>query len=621
MVDIFSDALDKLGFLNSELEKARKCGILGETGPHVTDRRRDKQAEEIESIIAMVNSLMIRTEKDGDTSYPMYSFRAMLTALFGSPNTNLKTRVEKLVSGAIGLTMATTKFRKPYVSIYKAAFQAILPEPTVVRDESRKGITAGSITGVGLPVFQLFPAVQSPSELDTSHLLDLNLVVLSARMARTLDAMWNQNEGIESPVKNLVQRAGDLFQDILVTSQIDSSSRAVVFSLLNDISRMIEILEAYISDGVSTELSFITSLDREWCERRASGWKPKAGWSSFSSIFFLRLIDFAKAANSRIGFRPEHQVTQMFRRNNLSVDDTSRKDLTFGEVAKKMEKYCTVEKFCGTFGRQTFSSGSRRREGSYANVRRVRLDEERSAGHGWRFNEVAVKVLRRTGPEHVISLRAFREFIIWSQMKHPNIVPLIGLWFDFGYETGLPAFVSPWIEHGSLSRYLSNRPNMDRAERLHLLLGVANALAYMHNHQPCVCHGDINPENILVSNGDAFVCDFGISHISEPYRGLTTDPHGDWRYRAPEQLLGESTPTPQSDMYSFGLLCYKVLTCLEPWHAISEAGRLSNPHVIMPCPDSMLADDYELLVCCWMTDPRLRATATIAVRSLDELVE
>lgn len=58
-------------------------------------------------------------------------------------------------------------------------------------------------------------------------------------------------------------------------------------------------------------------------------------------------------------------------------------------------------------------------------------------------------------------------------MKHPNIVPLIGLWFDLGSETGLPGFVSPWLEYGSLSSYLRGKPDLDRVRRLHLVRSVS----------------------------------------------------------------------------------------------------------------------------------------------------
>ncbi|KAL5513662.1 hypothetical protein ACEPAH_4061 [Sanghuangporus vaninii] len=586
MADEYSNALGRLDYLDYEVAKARKLGLLGETGPGVENGRKDEQAEKIENIIAVAKGVLSRSktedESNSESSYAWYSIRGILGVVFAPKKTDLTKHFDAHVSSALNIARTTAQFRKRYEFIYRAAFYAILPMRTVTKEVPPMGreIKAKclmSASGICLGTFQTNGLAHFSSRLDSDHLLDQSLISLSSRVATILEVTWKQvwhhignrmlflqsdaqHQVVDALAKEIIERAGYLFQDILVKSQSDSIRRATVSLLLEDISRMIEILETYVNEGKSNDMSFITSLDRRWREEYANGWK-------------------------------------------YSVPQRQTQDSVLGLITRTRYWKTDIA------------------QGNALDTLRARDTLFLKAGNSWRFNEVAVKVLRSTGPEHAISLRALREFIIWSQMKHPNIVPLIGLWFDFGCVTGLPAFVSPWIEHGSLLKYLSDRPNMDRPERLHLLLGVAKALAYMHNHQLCVSHGDINPENILVSNGNAFVCDFGISHISEPYRGLTTDPHGNWRYRAPEQLLGRSTPTPQSDMYSFGLLCYNVLTCLEPWHDISEADRLNNPNVMMSCPDSMLADDYELLVYCWMIDPRLRATASIAVSSLNELVE
>ncbi|KAL5530992.1 hypothetical protein ACEPAG_3868 [Sanghuangporus baumii] len=625
MADGNCNALDRLGFLDDELAKVRELRILGEAGSGVNDGRKDEQAEKIEGIIREAKTVLaqLKTRNESKLSYPWYSFQSILAVALAPMSADLERQADALVSSATNIARATAQFRKRYEFIYRAALYALLPEQIVPDDSSLwdNDINAGFLmTANSLCfTFQACGAVSISSTLDDEHLLNRSLVSLSVRMAAILEMTRKQREHIDVHAKELAERAGDLFQNILVTSQSDSLSRAAVSLFLEDVTRMIGILEVYISDGISTEISFVASIDREWREQQACGWegifsRQKTHESVLVPINRMRHWD------TRISRRNELTATEV-QRSGLLVKNMSQNDLTFAIVAKRMEENCIVERFHGTIVKQNFESGVKRREGSYADVRRVRLNEQRNLWNMWCFNEVAVKVIRKTGPEHVIAKRVFREFIIWSQMRHPNIVPLIGLWFDFGCETGLPAFVSPWLEHGSLLRYLRERPDMDRAQRLHLLLGVAKALAYMHNHQPCVCHGDINPDNILVSNGDAFVCDFGISHISAPCRGLTTDPHGGWRYRAPEQLKGEPTPTPQSDMYSFGLLCYFVLTGHVPWNEIMEADRISNPDVIMRRPDSMLSVDCELLEYCWMRDPRLRATATIAVGKLDVLVK
>src|SRR5437879_719494 len=59
------------------------------------------------------------------------------------------------------------------------------------------------------------------------------------------------------------------------------------------------------------------------------------------------------------------------------------------------------------------------------------------------------------------------------------------------------------------------RRRLEREKQLHLddalsdTREVAEALAYAHRQ--CVVHRDINPENILLAEGQAIVADFGIA--------------------------------------------------------------------------------------------------------------
>lgn len=49
-----------------------------------------------------------------------------------------------------------------------------------------------------------------------------------------------------------------------------------------------------------------------------------------------------------------------------------------------------------------------------------------------------------------------RELRIWSSLDHPNVLPLLGYVMHGSY----PAFVSKWMVHGSLLKYMEKFPNM-----------------------------------------------------------------------------------------------------------------------------------------------------------------
>jgi serine/threonine-protein kinase len=82
-----------------------------------------------------------------------------------------------------------------------------------------------------------------------------------------------------------------------------------------------------------------------------------------------------------------------------------------------------------------------------------------------------------------------------------------------------------------------------------------DAVAYAHQNR--IIHCDIKPDNvILMSNGRLQLMDFGIARIA--LRTIVGSGSGTVGYMAPEQAMGR--PSTKSDVFSLGLLCYKILT-------------------------------------------------------------
>src|SRR6185503_15190024 len=96
--------------------------------------------------------------------------------------------------------------------------------------------------------------------------------------------------------------------------------------------------------------------------------------------------------------------------------------------------------------------------------------------------------------------------------------------------------------------------------------------AVQHAHQNFVVHRDLKPGNILVtSEGQPKLLDFGIAKLLHPetsqplsatmsgLRPMTPD------YASPEQVMGEPISA-GSDVYSLGVLLYKLLAGRRPYH-------------------------------------------------------
>ena len=175
--------------------------------------------------------------------------------------------------------------------------------------------------------------------------------------------------------------------------------------------------------------------------------------------------------------------------------------------------------------------------------------------------QVVVKLVRR-GMENAAILRRLRtERQILASLDHPYIARL----FDGGStEDGLPYFVMEYVDGLSIDAYCQHN-QLTLGERLALFRKVCTAVHYAH--QNLVVHRDIKPSNILVSaGGEPKLLDFGIAKLLNPdMAAAESEPTATWQrvmtpsYASPEQVRGKHITT-ASDIYSLGVLLYKILT-------------------------------------------------------------
>jgi serine/threonine-protein kinase len=178
---------------------------------------------------------------------------------------------------------------------------------------------------------------------------------------------------------------------------------------------------------------------------------------------------------------------------------------------------------------------------------------------------VVVKVIRR-GMESAETLRRLRlERQILAGLEHPNIARL----YDGGTtEEHLPYFVMELVEGETIDVYCDHN-RLTIPQRLLLFRKVCDAVQYAH--QNLVVHRDLKPGNILVTaEGEPKLLDFGIAKLLDPTPdGTKEEPTVAWarlmtpNYASPEQVLGQRITT-ASDVYSLGVVLYKLLTGVLP---------------------------------------------------------
>ena len=154
-----------------------------------------------------------------------------------------------------------------------------------------------------------------------------------------------------------------------------------------------------------------------------------------------------------------------------------------------------------------------------------------------------------------------------AALNHPHICTL--------YDVGPNYLVMEYVEGGPLKGPLP----LDQA--LHYAVQICDALDAAHRKG--ITHRDVKPGNILVTRSGVKLLDFGLANRSlTPVDGVTqsmplTAPNtilGTIQYMAPEQLEGKPADA-RSDIFSFGLILYEMLTGKRAFQASSPASLIA----------------------------------------------
>ncbi|KAF2289962.1 hypothetical protein GH714_039331 [Hevea brasiliensis] len=202
------------------------------------------------------------------------------------------------------------------------------------------------------------------------------------------------------------------------------------------------------------------------------------------------------------------------------------------------------------------------KEFSYKELRSATrcFNANRIIGHG-AFGTVYKGILPETGDIVAVkrcshNSQGKNEFLselsIIGTLRHRNLVRLQG----WCHEKGEILLVYDLMPNGSLDKALFEaRTPLPWPHRRKILLGVASALAYLH--QECenqVIHRDIKTSNIMLDEGfNARLGDFGLARQIEHDKSPdATAAAGTMGYLAPEYLL-TGRASDKTDVFSYGL--------------------------------------------------------------------
>lgn len=210
--------------------------------------------------------------------------------------------------------------------------------------------------------------------------------------------------------------------------------------------------------------------------------------------------------------------------------------------------------------------------------------------HDERFDrEVAVKLFHGKGfRKEEDRLRLRREVEAWARLRHPNVVRLL----DCDVDEHLGPFVTmEYVAGPTLETLLARRGPLPPQEVAGFLIDLARGLEAIHGAS--LVHRDLSSRNVLIAEGRAVICDFGLvldelaTRITETGTVLGTP-----CYLAPEVLQGDEASI-RSDVYQFGVLAFEMLTGRTPWEEKTlgplfeeiVAAGVPRPSALRPCLD------------------------------------
>ena len=216
--------------------------------------------------------------------------------------------------------------------------------------------------------------------------------------------------------------------------------------------------------------------------------------------------------------------------------------------------------------------------------------------------------------------RFLREIRLLATLNHPNIAALRTA---LTFENQL-AMIMEFVEGETLANRAARAP-LSTADAVNYSDQVLSALSYAHKQN--IIHRDIKPANMMLTpQGVVKLMDFGIARSSTDGSLTSTGTTlGSLNYMPPEQVRGESADA-RSDIYSFGVSLYEMLTGKLPFQGDSQYSLMTAHLNQTPAEPVTLRGDLPpalnaIIMMCIAKDPGSRFQTADAVRAALSSVE
>uniref|UniRef100_A0A8C9XIF2 Protein kinase domain-containing protein n=1 Tax=Sander lucioperca TaxID=283035 RepID=A0A8C9XIF2_SANLU len=246
--------------------------------------------------------------------------------------------------------------------------------------------------------------------------------------------------------------------------------------------------------------------------------------------------------------------------------------------------------------------------------------------------DVAIKLLRYDDGANESLLREIKRM---REASSPHVLRVLGVFKGLppncGWATQL-GVVMELMERGSLASLqeaLDGPPPWPLVFRL--AHQVAQGINFLHSLPRPVLHLDLKPPNVLLDDSlNAKLTDFGLSRISYSVTQVSKkddeEGGGTTNYMPPEAFGLTYKPKRASDIYSYGILIWSIVTGKQPY----GSAKPTRVELLIPLGQRPLLDDIKgdalglaeltgLMKRCWDNEPEQRPRALECTTETEQL--
>ncbi|MFQ6650440.1 hypothetical protein Gotur_023291 [Gossypium turneri] len=253
----------------------------------------------------------------------------------------------------------------------------------------------------------------------------------------------------------------------------------------------------------------------------------------------------------------------------------------------------------GRYGRYSELLGS----GAVKKVYRA-FDQEEGIEVAWK----QVKLRNFSNDSSMID-RLYSEVRLLRSLTNKNIISLYNVWRD--EEHNILNFITEVCTSGNLREYRKKHRQVSIKALKKWSKQILKGLDYLHTHDPCIIHRDLNCSNVFVNGntGQVKIGDLGMAAIV----GKSHSAHsilGTPEFMAPE--LYEEHYTELIDIYSFGMCLLEVVTLEIPYSECENVAKIYKKVSSGVRPQAMSKvrdEDVKAFIERCLAQPRSRPSA------------